>query len=175
LTDRKWRHISMKGSPTHGALLSLVVSYDSGIIFICIRISQWLSGFIRRHSEVSLLKPEATGLGRITRFSEAGMNIFCRICKIWLRNTSSQVQEGIAWPKIGYLLSRLQTNFWAERAEKITMSQAEREVRHYNLNGHKHCWQFLASKVHFSPTKFYFGERRSEGLIYRCSRNGQTN
>jgi hypothetical protein len=51
----------------HCAVLYLIVSYDSVLMFILIRISQWHSEFLLRNPEVSLLKSEATKLGRIQR------------------------------------------------------------------------------------------------------------
>lgn len=52
----------IQSNRTQCAVLYLIVPYDSEIMRILIRISQWLSGFLVRNPEIRLLKPEGTRL-----------------------------------------------------------------------------------------------------------------
>ena len=41
----------------------------------------WLSGFLRRHSELSIRKPEATSISRAVGFNQGQVGIFFKVYK----------------------------------------------------------------------------------------------
>ena len=42
---------------------------------------RWLSGFLRRHSELSIRKPEATSISRAVGFNQGQVGIFFKVYK----------------------------------------------------------------------------------------------
>lgn len=56
---------------------------------------KWICGFLRRHKNIALRKPEATSYPRVTGFNQTAVESFFLILKAFMRNIHSpQIEYG---------------------------------------------------------------------------------